>query len=291
MKTGTMFEHSNLSLRQWFIAFHLNIQSKKGVSSYYAAEEIECTQKTAWHRLSCIRKTLEKAQPDKMHGTCQADETMVGGKNKNRHYNKRAKGNEDKTIVFGIYSNGTGMVKTKVVPSRGEAPLQYHVRTTLQKPGILITDDHKPYQALSAHYTHITLDRSAYQYVKKEGLPNKQDAHNNNIEGFWPFIDRAIYGIYHKFSRKHLQLYCNECTFRFNTRKLSRQQRMEYALSLIYGQSLTYKKLTKQKQLQEVFAIPEEAPPIVPDYKRKPFLYRSKGVHRGDKGTDGAKAD
>lgn len=296
MKTGTMFEHSNLSLRQWFIAFHLNIQSKKGVSSYYAAEEIECTQKTAWHRLSCIRKTLEKAQPDKMQGVVQADETMVGGKNKNRHYNKRIAKNADKSIVFGIYSNSTGEVKTMVVPNRGERALHYHTLTTLKKHSTLITDDHRGYLGLGEHYTHIPLDRSSYQYVKKEGLPDKTDAHNNNIEGFWPFIDRAMYGIYHKFSKKHLQLYCNECTFRFNTRKLSRQHRMEYALSLIYVQSLSYKKLIEKKQSWEEQILSKEEGSdqwkIEGDsQERQPFFYRPKRLSRRDKGPDGAKAD
>lgn len=206
------------------------------MSSYSVAEEAEVTQKTAWQRLTVIRKVLGKDQPTQMAGVIEADETYAGGKNKNRHYNKRQRKNLDKTVVFGMLSRSSGKVRTVVTGNRNGDVLQKEIYRVMHRGHTIITDDHHGYFGLHFDYKHIILNRSAYEYVRHGILSTDKPAHNNTIEGFWPFIDRSIYGTYHKFSPKHLQLYANECTFRYNTRKLTRTARMELALSYIYGE-------------------------------------------------------
>jgi hypothetical protein len=44
------------------------------------------------------------------------------------------------------------------------------------------------------------------------------DVHTQTIEGFWSLIKRGIGGVYHSVSRKYLQTYLNEYTFRYNRR-------------------------------------------------------------------------
>lgn len=227
------------------------------------AKEAEVSQKTAWYRLTAIRKTLEKDQPTQMAGIVEADETFVGGRNKNRHYSKRAKKNADKTIVFGMLSRSMGKVRTVVTGSREQKVLQPEIYKVLHRRSTLITDDHDGYFGLHHDYKQIVLNRSAYQYVRYGMLTKNQEAHNNGIEGFWPFIDRSIYGIYHNISPKHLQLYANECTFRFNTRKLTRTQRMKLALSYIYGEKTTWKEIKSRKD---------------PRNKKEGFYFRSKEI-------------
>ena len=41
-------------------------------------------------------------------------------------------------------------------------------------------------------------------------------ASTNGIESVWAVLKRMFYGTYHQFSRKHLQRYVDECTFRLN---------------------------------------------------------------------------
>ena len=45
------------------------------------------------------------------------------------------------------------------------------------------------------------------------------DAHTNTIEGFWSLVKRGIGGVYHSVSRKYLQSYLDEFSFRYNHRK------------------------------------------------------------------------
>jgi hypothetical protein len=87
---GTIFENTKIGLRTWFAAMYLISTSKKGVSSLQLAEQLGITQKTAWFLNHRIRLMLtDNGNDQKVEGEVQADETWVGGKNKNRHADKK----------------------------------------------------------------------------------------------------------------------------------------------------------------------------------------------------------
>ena len=46
------------------------------------------------------------------------------------------------------------------------------------------------------------------------------DVHPNIIENFWSVLRRGLYGIYHQVSEKHLEMYLDEFSIRFNTKKI-----------------------------------------------------------------------
>ena len=60
-------------------------------------------------------------------------------------------------------------------------------------------------------------------------------------------MKRGLYGIYHQASPKHLQAYCNEYAFRYNTRKIKDSQRFVLSLGQLHGR-LTYKDLISEKE-------------------------------------------
>lgn len=68
------------------------------------------------------------------------------------------------------------------------------------------------------------------------------NAHTNTIEGFWSLLKRGIIGIYHFTSKKHLQKYLDEFSFRYNTRSIADGQRVNLMLSYCESR-LTYKML------------------------------------------------
>ena len=86
---GTIFENTNIPLQKWFMAVYIISSHKKGISSVQLASDIGVTQKTAWFMAQRIRFALKvKSFENKIEGVFQADETYVGGKNKNRHSDK-----------------------------------------------------------------------------------------------------------------------------------------------------------------------------------------------------------
>ena len=111
IKVGTIFEDSPLGLDKWMCAYWLLCNSKNGISSCELARSIGITQKSAWHMLHRIRKTLHEDSSVKMSGEVEADETFIGGKARNMHVGKRmrritGRGTGDKVAVMGILERG-----------------------------------------------------------------------------------------------------------------------------------------------------------------------------------------
>lgn len=90
VKTGTIFEDTKIPLQKWFMALYVFSSHKKGISSHQLAKDITVTQKSAWFLLHRLRYAFaHPAFREVMSSTVQADETFVGGKNKNRHNDKK----------------------------------------------------------------------------------------------------------------------------------------------------------------------------------------------------------
>lgn len=91
VRIGTLFEGSKISLRKWFYAVYMVTCHSKGISSVQLSKDIHVTQKTIWFMTHRIRETFKQDYKEKFDGVVELDETFVGGKNKNRHWNKKAK--------------------------------------------------------------------------------------------------------------------------------------------------------------------------------------------------------
>jgi transposase-like protein len=236
---NTMFEGSHISLRKWFIAIYIFSLHKKGVSSHQLASDLSITQKSAWFMLSRIRHAFAtKNTGKKIDGMFHVDETFVGGKNKNRHADKKVPESQgrsvkDKTPVLGIMQTG-GKVHLSVVPDTKAKTLKPIIEGMVAKGAIIVTDEWQAYKGLARNYAHVVLNHKENEYVRG-------GFHNNNIEGFWSLLKRGIYGIYHQVSPKHLSKYCDEFAYRYNARKASVNDKFNYSIE--NSQRLTYKTL------------------------------------------------
>jgi transposase-like protein len=237
--TGTMFEDTKLPLRKWFIAIFYVTAHKKGISSCQLARDLDITQKTAWYVLKRIQNCLGIECIECLRNEVEADETYIGGKNKNRHKDKKVENAQgrsikDKKPVFGLAKRG-GIVFAKAVENVQSETIYPIITKSLHKDTTVYTDEYGVYVNLSALFPHEIVQHGAGEYVKGK-------AHTNTMENYWSHLKRMIIGIHHKVSGKHLQYYVDGESFRYNTRKISESQRFNLFLQKT-GHKMTYKKL------------------------------------------------
>lgn len=265
--TKTLFDNTKIDLQKWFVGIFLVTSHKKGISSIQLGKDLGITQKTAWFMLQRIRNCFGIDGSSELSGTIESDETFVGGKNKNRHKDKKVKNSQgrsfkDKTPVLGLLERKVdkiierphkiiidkivkeifvlkpSFVICRVIPDTTSKSVQPILKSFVKQGSKLISDEWWAYDGLNSEYEHHIVNHKAKEYVN----PNDSSITSNSIEGFWSILKRGIIGIYHKTSKKHLQKYADEFTFRYNTRHVSTSERINILLSNLEHR-LTYKTL------------------------------------------------
>ncbi|GAA5088400.1 IS1595 family transposase [Chryseobacterium ginsengisoli] len=232
VKTGSMFENTKISLRKWFLAIWLVTSYKKGISSLQLAKDIDVTQKTAWFMLQRIRACFGIENSNELDGIVECDETFIGGKNKNRHKDKKVKNSrgrnfKDKVPVMGMLQRG-GKMNAFVIEDTKKASIQPLIyRYINQETTKLISDEWWAYEGLDKYYDHKVIDHSKKEYVSLQD----NTIHTNNIEGSWKILKNSVCGIHNHVSRKHLQKYVDEFVYKFNLREISDGERFKYLLT------------------------------------------------------------
>lgn len=244
--TNTIFQGTQIGLRKWFQAMYEISVQKKGISSVQLAARVGISQKAAWFVNHRLREMLRDARPEMLGGTVEVDETYVGGKNKNRHGDKKIEGSQgrsaaDKTPVVGLLQR-EGKVVTYVTRDTDAGTLQWLIRKNVATDAVVVTDAYRSYNGLEATHEHVKVKHEDGGYVvKREG----KKFHTQNIENFWSQLKRGYIGVFHFISPQHLHRYCDEFSSRYNSRHLSNIDRFVFSLSGAEGKRLTYRELTE----------------------------------------------
>jgi transposase-like protein len=225
-------ENTKIKLRYWFAAIYLISAHKKGISSHQLARDLGICQKTAWFMNHRIREMLKDYSTVKFKGTVSADEIYIGGKNKNRHKDKKVEGSQGrsgkgKKPVFGLLDEN-GIIRTFSVADTSSKTLQPILEDNIEEGSTLMTDEWKGYSKAKKKFKHKRVNHSAKQFVN--GM-----VHVNGVENYWSHLSRSIIGIYHWVSVEHIDKYCAEMSYRFNSRKKSDCERFDHILTHTKG--------------------------------------------------------
>jgi transposase-like protein len=259
VRNGTIFQGTKIPLKKWFLAIYFATANKKGISSHQLGRYLKISQVSAWFMLHRIRGMMHvNWDESELENTVESDESFFGGKNRNRHWDKKVPQSQgrafiDKTPVLGLMQRGVGekkvngrkkwsilsKIKAIVIPDTQGATLKPLIMKAVKEGANLMTDEWAAYRGLNRFYNHQYVDHGRKQYVNG-------DCTTNSVEGFWG-IAKDVMRTYRKFHRKYLQKYIDECTYRFNSREYSDCCRFNLFLQSGKGKRLTYRQLVNGK--------------------------------------------
>ena len=214
--TKTVFENTNYPLRTWFQVIYLMTQSKKGISALQIHRQIGSgNYETAWYMCHRIRAAMKDDKFPKLMGEVEVDETYIGGKDINRHADKKfhtSWRDGSRMTVIGAISR-KGNLTCQIIAEADKDTLQKFVTETVSGGVSLVaTDEHPGYSGLKkVGLPHAAVSHGAKEYVRG-------NIHTNTIEGFWSLLKRGIVGTYHKVGKDYLPLYLAEFQYRYNNR-------------------------------------------------------------------------
>jgi transposase-like protein len=210
--TGTIFENTKKPLRDWYRVAHLMLASKKGMSALQIQRFMGFGSYNTAH-LMCHKIRAALIQPEiKLGGIVEMDETWIGGKDINRHFNKRAHHpTKGKTPIIGAIERKGNVVARVLKRVTSQDMLDFVNVAISDKVSLLATDSWKGYSDYLSRFPHEKVDHSKHQYVIGA-------VHTNTIEGFWSIFKRGVVGTFHKMSAKYMPLYVAEFQFRYNNR-------------------------------------------------------------------------
>lgn len=204
--SGTIFQGTKIPLQKWFAAIAILLNAKKSVSSCQLARDLDLTQPTAWYMGVRIRKAM-KSDNGLLRGIVEADETYLGGKPRGPRGNRTK---SEKLPVLGA-AERDGKVVASPAPRVTAKFINHFLRRNIDPRSVLITDYWTGYNEVRDWMQHLRINHSV-EYVDGS-------IHTNTIEGFWALVKRAISGQHHHYTVEYAEMYLDEASYKYNTRK------------------------------------------------------------------------
>lgn len=214
---GTIFEGTRKPLASWFRAIWWLTSQKNGASALGLKRIIGFgSYQTAWTWLHKLRRAMVRPGRDRLSGTVQIDETLVGG----IKHGKRGRGAEGKVLVLIMaQENGkrTGRIRLKKIADAKAITLEAAISEAVTPGAKIITDGWAGYNGLKdLGYSHEVARKTADVGDNLLPLCHREAS----------LIKRWLMGTHQgAVSHEHLGYYLDEYTFRFN-RRTSRSRGM-----------------------------------------------------------------
>jgi transposase-like protein len=182
-----------------------------------------------------IREAMKLEPLASLLGVVEVDELYIGGKpRKGTGTHKRGRGTK-KTPVLALVERG-GRARSFPVENVSGATLKQAIRENVDRKGTIMTDEWPAYRGIGVEFDggHHFVTHSAREYARG-------DASTNLAESYFALLKRGIVGSFHHVSKRHLDRYCHEFSFRWGYRKVSDGERTIAAIRQSEGKRLIYK--------------------------------------------------
>lgn len=249
---GTPMHRTHLPLLTWLQAFYLIVASSKGISAVKLGEMLDVSYPTAWFLGHRIRAMMAEANPI-LSGVVEIDEMYAGAPPRKRA--KPSRDNDDSDPPANPKGRGTkrplvlvaaergGDVVAKVIPTHGKAAIAEALDGVVDPQATVMTDGLPAYKHIGKTQPHLSVNHSDREYARTDEATGLR-VHVNRIESFNGFMRRAVIGVWHQISVKHLGRYASEATFRWNRKADACLDRMAEMVRNGEGRLLSYGFLT-----------------------------------------------
>lgn len=202
VRTNTIFERSHIPLNKWIFGIYLVVTASKGISSMQLAKEIGITQKSAWFMLQRIREACKDDN----------DDDFMGGIIE-----------VDETYVGGLEKN-------KHISKRVKGTQGRSTKTKMAVVGMRSRDGQ--FRAKSV----TSVNAKTMQHFLDENIVTNSIISTDEARFY-----KAVRG-YHHFSKKHIDRYIDEFTFRMNDGNVKHHtmDRINSMIDGAFGKRLKY---------------------------------------------------
>lgn len=228
--TNTIMHGSHVDTSAWILTLYLMLDSR-GISSVEVARKVGVTQKTAWSMMMRWRQAMSQDSVE-LSGVVSMDEAYLGGSWSNKPLRKQQaiadkyipiefqcgplpknvflKVNADiHTPIIGM-NDGTNVI-LKVLPKGfDKTDIQDIFNAHATNINMCVSDNSKLYDDWAVPFEHS--NHSKRQYTTASGYSS------NNVEGLFSHLKRALKHNQVHISRKYMQLYLDEMSFRWRHR-------------------------------------------------------------------------
>jgi hypothetical protein len=153
------------------------------------------------------------------------------------------KGRGTKRPLVLVAAERGGDVVAKVIPPHGKEAIASALAGVVAPDATVMTDGLPADKHIGKNQPHLSVNHSGREHARTDEATGHR-VHLNRVESFNGFMRRAVIGVWHQISVKHLGRYASEATFRWNRNAEACLDRMAQMVRNGAGRLLFYGFLT-----------------------------------------------